>query len=352
MHLPTIDQEELLDFLRGLLDTPSPTGYTHEAIQYIQKSLAEFPEFHTCLTPKGALLITWNAGKADAPRALTAHVDTLGAMVKEIKSDGRLRLSRVGGMPWNSVEAEGCTIFRRGQPPLRGSILPVKASVHVYGKEVTELKRDDENMEVRIDAPTGSKAETQSLGIAVGDFVAIDARVEMHHGFIRSRHLDDKAGVACILIALKTLWRAGLAPFQKTYALISNYEEVGHGGSGDIPGEAKELLVVDMAAIGEGQNSDEYHASLCLKDSSGPYHYEFSQRLRNLAEAYGIPYRTDIYPSYTSDGSAYWRAGGAVPVALIGPGVDASHHYERTHVDALISTTQWIMAYLLSEKTG
>lgn len=349
MPLPNIDQGELLAFLRGLLETPSPTGYTQEAIQYTRRELNEFPDFHTLITPKGALLITWSVGRADAPRALTAHVDTLGAMVKEIKSDGRLRLSSIGGLPWHSVEAEGCTIFRRGLPPLRGSILPVKASAHVYGKEVSELKRDDENMEVRIDAPTSSKGETQSLGVRIGDFVAVDARVEMHHGFIRSRHLDDKAGVACIVTALKTLRRAGLSPFQKTYALISNYEEVGHGASSDIPSDTHELLVVDMAAVGEGQNSDEYHPSLCLKDSSGPYHYEFSQRLIALAEASGIPYRTDIYPSYASDGSAFWRAGGAVPVALIGPGVDASHHYERTHIDALLATTQWIMAYLLSE---
>jgi putative aminopeptidase FrvX len=73
-----------------------------------------------------------------------------------------------------------------------------------------------------------------------------------------------------------------------------------------------------------------------------------SQYLRGLADEHGIDYVVDIYPYYGSDGEAFWRAGGDVAVALIGPGVDASHNYERTHIDSLIATTNWIMAYLLS----
>jgi putative aminopeptidase FrvX len=173
--------------------------------------------------------------------------------------------------------------------------------------------------------------------------------VELTNGFVRSRHLDDKACVACILAAFKALQDAGLQPVQTVSALISNYEEVGHGASAGFPADLAELLTVDMAAIGDGQTSDEFHATLCVKDSGGPYHHGMSQRMRDLAEAAGIPYKVDIYPYYGSDGEAYWRAGGDVPVALIGPGVDASHSYERTHVDALVATTQWILAYVLSE---
>jgi putative aminopeptidase FrvX len=150
------------------------------------------------------------------------------------------------------------------------------------------------------------------------------------------------------MAAVKALHDAGLQPAQTTYLHISNYEEVGHGAAAGIPAEVTELVVVDMAAVGEGQTSDEFHASLCVKDSGGPYHHGLSQRLREVAEEHSIPYRVDIYPDYGSDGEAFWRAGGDVAVALIGPGVDASHNYERTHLEALVATVQWIVAYALS----
>jgi putative aminopeptidase FrvX len=204
-------------------------------------------------------------------------------------------------------------------------------------------------MEVRLDARTTRAEETRQLGIEVGDFIALDPRVEVTNGFIRSRHLDDKACVACIVAAVKAICDAGLKPVQRTHLLISNYEEVGHGAAAGFPADLAELIAVDMAAVGEGQNSDEFHATLCVKDSGGPYHHGLSQKMRQIAEDQGIDYKVDIYPYYGSDGEAYWRAGGDVAVALIGPGVDASHNYERTHLDALIATTQWIIAYLLTE---
>jgi putative aminopeptidase FrvX len=203
-------------------------------------------------------------------------------------------------------------------------------------------------MEVRLDERTTNAAETRELGIEVGDFVAFDPRVETTNGFVRSRHLDDKACVACILTAVKAIREAGLAPAQTTHLLISNYEEVGHGAAAGIPEEVVELVTVDMAAVGSGQNSDEFHASLCVKDSGGPYHHNLSKRLRELADQHEIAYKVDIYPFYGSDGEAFWRSGGDVALALIGPGVDASHNYERTHMDALLATTQWLVAYLLS----
>ena len=348
MTLPAIDTDYLLKTLTDLLNIPSPTGYTHLAIEHTRSLLSGFPSLSLSLTRKGALAASWPGLKSDAPRALTAHLDTLGAMVKEIKSNGRLKLTRIGGLVWNAVETEGCTIFSSKGEALRGSLLIRSASSHVYGKETSELERDEKNMEVRLDARTTSEAETLALGIRVGDFVAFDPRVEVNHGFIRSRHLDDKACVACLLAAVKAFHDAGLQPKQTVTLLFSNYEEVGHGAAAGIPSNVVELVVVDMAAVGEGQTSDEFHATLCIKDSGGPYHYGLNQRLRQLAEQYEIPYKTDIYPHYGSDGEAFWNAGGDVAVALIGPGVDASHNYERTHIDALVDTTRWIMAYLLS----
>jgi len=348
MTLPPIDTDYLLNFLTGLLNTPSPTGLAQPAIAYTEKALSAFPTLQLSRTRKGALVARWAGRGSDSPRALTAHVDTLGAMVKEIKSNGRLKLTRIGGVTWNTVEGEGCTVFTSQGAAVRGSILITQASAHVYGSQLGEQKRDDDHMEVRLDARTLSKAETEALGIQVGDFVAFDPRVEITNGFVRSRHLDDKACVACILAAVKGLHDAGLQPAQTTFLHISNYEEVGHGAAAGIPPEVTELLVVDMAAVGEGQTSDEFHASLCVKDSGGPYHHELSQKLRRLAQDHAIPYKVDIYPHYGSDGEAFWSAGGDVAVALIGPGVDASHNYERTHLEALLATTQWLEAYLLA----
>ena len=345
--IPPIDTTYLLDFLTGLLNTPSPTGLVEPAIAYTEKALAAFPELKLSRTRKGALLVTWPGSHADAPRALTAHVDTLGAMVKEIKENGRLKMSMIGGYAWNTIEGEGCTVITEKGKRVRGSILLSTASAHVFGKTVGEAKRDEETMEIRLDEVIFSAAETRALGISVGDFVVLDPRVEVTNNFVRSRHLDDKACVANLLSAVKTLHDAGLKPLQTTYLLISNYEEVGHGAAAGIPAEAVELVAVDMAAVGEGQTSDEFHASICVKDSGGPYHHALSQRLRQLAEENQIPYRVDIYPYYGSDGEALWRAGGDIAVALIGPGVDASHNYERTHLEGLVSTTQWIVAYLL-----
>lgn len=348
MTLPSIDQTYLLDFLVGLLDTPSPTGYTEKAIVYLEKAFADFPDVQVQRTNKGALLVTLPGEREDAPRAISAHVDTLGAMVKDIKSNGRLQLTKIGGLIWNSVECESCTVFTADGRTVRGSLLLNKASGHVYGKEVVETTREDSSVEVRLDARTTNADETRALGIEVGDFVAFDPRVEINNGFIRSRFLDDKACVAAVLATVKALKDAGLKPAQKTYLYFTNYEEVGHGGATGVPAGISEFLVNDMAAIGETQTSDEFHVSICVKDAGGPYDHDFSMRLRKLADQYEIPYKVDIFTYYASDGTVYWRSGGDAVVALIGPGIDASHNYERTHIDSLIANVQWNLAYLLS----
>jgi|SRR5579859_5984992 len=341
-----IDAQGMTDFLTGLLNTPSPTGYTERAVAYLEQALAALP-LALRRTPKGALVAEWAGRAADAPRSLTAHVDTLGAMVKEIKDDGRLRLSKIGGYAWNTVEGEGCTIFTAQGAAVRGALLIVKASSHVYGADTGQMKRDDDTLEVRLDERTTSARETERLGIQVGDFVAFDPRVETGPaGFVRSRHLDDKASVAAIVGALRAMAAAGLQPAQRTTILFSVYEEVGHGAAAGIPGDVVELLAVDMAAIGHGQESDEFNVTICAKDSGGPYDYALRRRLVELAQAAGIPYKLDIYPYYGSDGGAFWRAGGDVRVGLVGPGVDASHNYERTHVDALVRTAQLLVEYL------
>jgi len=348
MKLPEFDTDAMIEFLTQLLNTPSPTGFTDKVIALCEESLSQVPGISLQRTNKGALVATLPGETEVSWRALTAHVDTLGAMVKEIKSNGRLKMSRLGGFAWNTVEGEGVTVFTQQGKEVRGSILLTKPSAHVHGQDVGKTERKDDTMEIRLDARTSSAKDTESLGIGVGDFVAFDPRVEVTNGFIRSRHLDDKACVACVIFAVKALADAGLKPKVTTALHISNYEEVGHGASAGIPPEVSELISVDMAAVGDGQTSDEFHATLCVKDSGGPYHYGLNQRLLELAEKYKISHKIDIYPHYGSDGEAFWRAGGDVAVALIGPGVDASHNYERTHTEALVATAQWCLAYLLS----
>lgn len=344
----TIDTDYLSDFLVGLLNIPSPTGDTERGVAYTEQALHQLG-VETRRTIKGALVATL-VGKSEAsPRAVTAHLDTLGAMVKEIKVGGRLVLTQMGGYAWNAIEGEGVTIATEGQGSYRGSVLPVEASSHVHGAAVGDTKRSAATLEVRIDARTVSAAETTALGIAVGDFVYLDPRVEVTNGFVRSRHLDDKAGVACLMAGVKALKDSGEIAAQRTTLFFSNYEEVGHGAAGGFPADIEELLTVDMAAIGAGQTSDEFHCSLCIKDSGGPYHGGFNRRLRNLATANAIELRADVYPHYGSDGEALWRAGADVRVALIGPGVDASHSYERTHIEALVDTARLIGYYLLAE---
>ncbi len=349
MSLPAIDTPFMLDFLVKLLNTPSPTGYAEPGIAFVEETLRQFPQLTLRRTRKGALVAFWPGKKSDAPRALTAHVDTLGAMVKEIKPNGRLKLTRIGGLVSGGVETEGVTVLTSRGEKIRGSYMFCKASGHTYGQAAYKDERNDDSMEVRLDARTTSADETRALGINVGDFVVFDTRTEVVNGFVRSRFLDDKACVANIVAAIKALHDAGLQPAQDTIFHISNYEEVGHGASAGIPPEVHELVTVDMAALGEGQASDEFHATLCVKDSGGPYHHGLSTKLRKIADQYSIPYKVDIYNNYGSDGEAFWRAGGDVAVALIGPGVDASHNYERTHTEALEATTRWIVAYLLEE---
>jgi putative aminopeptidase FrvX len=344
----SIDVSGMTSFLLGLLNIYSPTGDTERAVAYVRKAF-ESLRLDVRLNAKGSLVAALNGQSADRPRALAVHVDTLGAMVKEIKPNGRLRLTQLGSYAWNSVEGEGCLVRTVTGQVVSGTILLTKASFHVHREEVGTLQRKEENMEVRLDARTTNADETRALGIEVGDFVYLNPRAELTEtGFIRSRHLDDKASVACIYGALKALADAQLVPAQRTDILITTFEEVGHGASTGVPADCVELLVVDMAAVGEGQSSDEFSCGICVKDSSGPYHIEMRRKLVELAQNANIPYKLDVYPGYRSDGDAALRAGADIRVGLVGPGVDASHAYERTHQDSLVATARMVVEYLMA----
>jgi putative aminopeptidase FrvX len=362
-----------LDYLTGrlldLLNIPSPTGFADAAVDWMAAEVSDLglkPRF----TRKGALLWTLEPQTPEpqtpepkkkprkpasepAARALAAHVDTLGAMVREIKENGRLRLTQVGGYDWATVEGEYCTVHTASGKSITGTVVNTKQSAHVFSSELRDLKRDEKVLEVRLDAVTKSGREvktileTRALGIEVGDFVSWQPRAELtKSGYLKSRHLDNKAACAILLTVTKAVLEDKLSVAAPIHFFISNFEEVGHGASAGIPSDIAELVTLDMAAIGKGQNSSEHHCSICLKDSSGPYDHELSSRLRLLASNAKLEFRPDTYPFYSSDGSAALRAGLEARVALIGPGVDASHSYERTHTDALLATARLVLEYI------
>lgn len=344
----TCDTAFLLSTLTDLLAIPSPTGLAGPALDYVQGALIDLGLQPQRLS-KGVLAAAWEGAAADAPRALTAHVDTLGAMVKRVRHNGRLQLARLGGFDWTSVEGEGCWVLSADGRKLRGSLMPQRASKHIYGPASEELPRVDETVEVRLDAPITGPWDVEALGIEVGDFVVFDPRLEISPGgFVRGRYLDNKAVVACLLAAVRAVKTADLQPAQLTLLHFCDFEEVGHGGAFGLPANLAEVVALDIGPVGEGQASTEHAVSICAKDLNGPYSADLRRRLRDLARAENINYRMDIYPYYGSDGGAYWRAGGGGQVALIGPGVDATHHYERTHEDALEATTRLIGAYITS----
>jgi putative aminopeptidase FrvX len=343
---PAIDLERLVGDLIALLEVPSPTGFTDDAIAWLEGALAPLGLAHR-RTPKGALL--WTIPGGDGPeRAIACHVDTLGAVVAEIKRTGRLRLSRLGGYDWSTAEGAECELRTHAGRTFTGTVVNVKQSTHVHGPALRTLERDDAAMELRLDAAVANADDVRALGVAVGDPVAFLSQPRRtEHGFVKGRHLDNKASVAVCLEVTRALVASAARPPGDVHVFVSTYEEVGHGAAAGIPAASQELLCLDMAAVGRGQASREDAATLCVKDSSGPYDARMNRALRDLAQREGIELVTDVYPYYGSDASAAWRAGGDWRAALIGPGVDASHAYERTHERALEASARLTLAWIL-----
>jgi putative aminopeptidase FrvX len=348
MSLPAINTPCLLEWLVQLLRTPSPTGDTQVALDLVAGWLRDLglqPSF----TRKGALVVSVPGQTEEAPRAVTAHVDTLGAIVKEIKPSGRLVFDRIGGYPLYAVNGEYCTIHTACGRVVTGTAVLCKSSVHVHHEPVADRDWKPAEMEIRLDDPARTADAVRAVGIEVGDPIAWDPRtVVTDAGYVKSRHLDDKAGVVVMLAALKALQDAAERPVHSTTFHFSHYEEVGHGAASGIPADVAELISIDMGALGEGQQGDEHTVSICAKDSGGPYDLALRRRLVALAQEHGIPHKLDIFPYYGSDAEAALRAGGDYRIGLFGPGVDASHSFERTHRDALDASTRLLLAYLLS----
>ena len=348
MSLPSLDLSYLRQTLTRLLETPSPVGFTQAGSDLCVELLCEF-DFPVEVGRKGVVTAQLVGESDSAPRGVTAHIDTLGAVVKAIKPNGRVTMAQLGNYSWNSLENARVTLTTDQGTQFRGVVLVVNASHHIHEEGNGDTARDGSHMEVRLDTPARTGEELEELGVCVGDCIAFDSSPEWNHDYICARFLDDKALVACLFTAVKALRDARRKPAQNTTIHIPNYEEVGHGGATGFSSEIHELLALDVSPTGQGQHSDEHCCTVCARDDDGPYDLKMRRRLKRLARELDIDLVVDTFPHYCSDGDALWKAGTDARVALIGPGVDATHGIERTHLDGLVATTNLVLAYLLDE---
>lgn len=337
------DLKYILNNLKEIMNIDSPSGFTQDVIAY-SKKLAEEMGFETALSNKGNLIIEV-PGESDDAFALCAHVDTLGLMVRSIKSDGTLAITKVGGPIMPTLDGEYCRIYTRDKKIYTGTIISNSPAVHVF-KDAETLERNVDTMCVRIDEEVKSKEDVLKLGINNGDFIAYDPKtVITESGFVKSRFLDDKLSVSILFGVLNHIKEHQIKLKNKTYFMFSTYEEVGHGMAW-IPEDISEILAVDMGCIGSDLSCTEYDVSICAKDSSGPYDQKMVDVLVRLAKENELSYAIDIYPYYGSDVSASLRGGNNIRGALIGSGVAASHGMERTHIKGIENTFKLILAYL------
>lgn len=327
-----------------LLNIPSPSGFTAAAAEFVVNELRGMG-YEAGLTVKGCVLSC--LGGEGEPLVLAAHIDTLGAMVAEVKSNGRLRLVPVGGLRAENTETENFTVFTRfGGKKYTGCFQLCDPSVHVNGNYADD-KRNFDGMELVLDELTSSKEETEALGISVGDYACADPRTVMtESGFIKSRFLDDKLSVVILLALAKKIREEGLLLKRKVYVYITVYEEVGHGCSAGLPEDAEEIISVDMGCVGSSVSCLETQVSICAKDSSGPSDYGVTSALIRTAKENGIDYAVDVYPHYGSDADAAIRAGHDIRHCIVGSGVYASHGYERTHLKGVEATLELLRRYV------
>ena len=328
-----------------LLGIDSPSGYTENAAKYVQAQFAQMG-YDAKITRKGGVLIDLGGEDMQDALLLEAHTDTLGGMVAQIKGNGRLRITNVGGMNANNAEAENVRVITKFSGIYDGTVQLCDASVHVNGNYSTTPRTFD-TVEVVLDEDVRSAEDVRKLGIDVGDFVCFDPRSRItESGYIKSRFLDDKLSVGILQAFAQYLKDENLTPKRRVYVHVTVYEEVGHGGSASVPDGVTEAISVDMGCVGEGVQCTERQVSICAKDSGGPYSYDVVRKLIAAAKREGADYAVDVYPHYGSDVEATLRAGYDIRHGLIGAGVYASHGYERSHRDGALNTLKVIKGYL------
>ncbi len=329
----------------ALLAIDSPSGFTARAAEWVKNAFSALG-FDAKLTTKGGVLVDLGGTDTEDALFLEAHADTLGAMVAEIKGNGRLRAVPLGGMSANNAEAETVRVYTRGGAVIDGTLQLINASTHVNSDYATTGRTWD-TVEVVLDEDVRPAADTRSLGIEVGDLVCFDPRTRRTaSGYLKSRFLDDKLSVGILLGFAKYLRDEKITLSRRVYAHVTVYEEVGHGGSASVPKGVTEAISIDMGCVGTGLTCTEKQVSICAKDSGGPYSYEVTGKLIAAAKATGADYAVDVYPHYGSDVEATLRAGYDIRHGLIGAGVYASHGYERSHIDGVFNTLKVLCGYL------
>jgi len=346
-----LDQKYLAKILLQLLDIPSPTGMTDAVVYFICEELSSLGIQYE-LTRRGAIRADLK-GKTESPdRAIVAHLDTLGAMVKSLKENGRMEIVPIG--TWSPRFAEGArvTVYMDDNQACRGSILPLKASGHTYNDEIDSQPITWRNLELRVDVAANNKQELEQVGFNVGDFIAIDSNPEqIDNGYIVSRYLDDKAGVAAIMTAAKAIVENKIPLKLDCHLLFTISEEVGVGASHVLHGDVAELVSVDNGTLAPGQNTSEFGVTISMQDSSGPFDRHLTQKLIHLCHDHNIEYSRDVFNYYRSDAAAAMEAGNDIRTALVCYGLDASHGYERTHISSLMSLAQLLSLYIQSPPT-
>ena len=329
----------------SLLAIDSPSGFTAKAVAWLKEQF-EGLGFAATVTTKGGLLVDLGGNNAEDVLMLAAHTDTLGGMVAEIKGSGRLRLTNLGGMKADNGEAENVRVYTRDGKIFEGTLQLCNASVHVNG-DYSTAKRSFDTTEVVLDEDVSSAADTRKLGIEVGDMVCFEPRTrKTASGYLKSRFLDDKLSVGILLGFAKYLADNKIVPERRTWLHITVYEEVGHGCSGSLPSGVTEAISVDMGCVGDGLQCTEKQVSICAKDSGGPYSYEVVGKLIAAAKRMEADYAVDVYPHYGSDVEAALSAGFDIRHGLIGPGVYASHGYERSHMEGVYNALKVLCGYL------
>ncbi len=338
--------DDTAGFLMQLMAARSVSGHTAQALRLVEERFTAMA-LETRVTRKGSLVATI-PGASSEGIVFAAHLDTLGAMVSMLTAEGTLRYRTVGGLTPGSIEGEYCLVETFSGELIPGTILFDRTSVHAYGQEKAGARREHSDMYIRLDRQAGSAADLEALGVSVGNYVHFDPRpVLTDSGYVKGRHLDDKAGVAALVRAASDVLAMKRKPPRTLHFLFTSHEEVGHGGAGWFPPDVTELIAVDMGVTGRDQAGSERKVSICMADSNGPYNYDLTRKLIGLASREGVPHAVDTYPFYGSDTAAALRMGLDVRHALIGPGVDASHAVERTHLDGIRAAARLIALYSL-----
>ena len=333
------------EYARELLAIDSPSGFTDKAALWV-KNAFESLGFSAHITTKGGVIADLGGEDENNALLLAAHTDTLGGMVAQVKGNGRLKITPLGGMNANNAEAENVRVYTRCGKVVEGTLQLCNASVHVNG-EYSNTKRSFDAMEIVLDEDVSSAKDTQALGIQVGDIVCFDPRTRRtESGYLKSRFLDDKLSVGILLGFAKYLKDNAIVPKRRLYVHVTVYEEVGHGGSASLPQGVTEAISVDMGCVGDGLSCTERQVSICAKDSGGPYSYGVVGGLIDAAKRAGADYAVEVYTYYGSDVEATLRAGFDILHGLIGPGVYASHGYERSHIDGVFATLQLLAEYV------